>query len=120
MKFINIALFFTLIATVTGKSISDIIHILETLSGINILALYVNQNYLDMWHMNMYKDYGQISRNLDGSSLLTLQNFNPLTKFSNYTIPQHALLVQLKDFEERYIGKFISYLFLNIQSYKPS
>ena len=102
MNFINIALFWTLTAAVTGKSISDIIHILETLSGINILALHVNQNYLDMWHMNMYKDYGQISRNLDGSSMLTLhKNFNPVTKFCNYTIPQHALLVQLNDFEER-------------------
>ena len=102
MKFINIALFLTLTAAATGKSISDIIHILETLSGINILALYVNQNHLDMWHMNMYKDYGQISRNLEGPSLLTLhKNFNPHTKFCNYTIPQHTLLVQLTDFEER-------------------
>ena len=102
MNFINIALFWTLTAAATGKSISDIIHILETLSGINILALYVNQNHLDVWHVNMYKDYGQISRNLDGSSLLTLRkNFNPVTKFCNYTIPQQALLVQLNDFEER-------------------
>ena len=102
MKFFNIVLLLTLIATVRGKSINDIIHILETLSGIKILALYVNQNNLDMWHKKMYKDYGRISRKVDGTQLLTFhKNFNNLAKFSNYTIPGHALLVHLNDFEER-------------------